>query len=84
MTGTVFQAAGIDVHELDPAGERSYVTVATPEPASLAVEVRFTVPLRYAPGSFRTATGGVLSTLKVPEVSVAWLPALSVATTRTA
>ena len=47
---------------LAPAGERWYVTEATPEPVSPVVEVRPTVPERLAPGSSMTALGAVLST----------------------
>ena len=58
------------------------MTEARPEPPSLVVEVRVTVPERSAPGLFIVAVGAVLSTRTVIVAEVKVLPALSVVTTR--
>jgi hypothetical protein len=59
------------------------VTVATPEPVSPVVELRLTVPRRYAPGSPIVAVGFVLSTRRSSTtVEAKVLPALSVTTMR--
>ncbi len=65
-----------------PAGERSKVTEATPEPPSLEVAPRATVARRSAPGSVRVTAGAVLSTRRAATVSMAVLPATSVTSTR--
>src|SRR2546426_186257 len=54
-----------------------------PEPESLVDEVSATVPLRFAPGSFIVALGGVLSTrMLVTAADAPSLPAASIATAR--
>ena len=53
-----------------------------PEPPSLVVEVRVTVPERSAPGLPIVAVGAVLSTRTVIVAEVWVLPALSVVRTR--
>jgi hypothetical protein len=70
------------VHELAPAGERWYVTLATPEPPSEVVDVSVTVPKTVAPGLLIVALGAVLSTRRPATVLVVVLPATSVTTTR--
>src|SRR5581483_2949702 len=66
-----------------PAGERWKATLAIPEPPSVAVLERVTVPRRFAPGSVRGApVGVVVSMVTVRVVLVVVLPALSVVVTR--
>ena len=58
------------------------MTEAIPEPPSLVVELRATVPERSAPGLPIVAVGAVLSTRTEMVAEVWTLPALSVVTTR--
>src|SRR5690242_3595337 len=78
--------AAVVVHTLVqvgvPLGARSMRTEVTPA-VELAVAVRATVPLRYAPGSSIETALTVLSTVRGPTTAeVVVLPARSVATER--
>jgi hypothetical protein len=82
-SAVVCQAAGVSVHAPAPAGETSYVRVATPEPESSALEASATVRWTQAPGSLSAALGALLSTPVVSAGEAVRLPARSTATTRT-
>ncbi len=82
-SAVVSQAAGVSLQVSCPAGEVWYVVDAMPEPASLEVALRVTVPWTFAPGSASVTVGFELSTRRSETTAeVVTLPALSVATAR--